>query len=333
MKSRPHLSEWVKKFSKDNDRIPPTIVSKFLKASDSVIPITACSIVKAHLQGMPLKDTHIDYLITIITRIASFKEDPSEEEQSSGTALERAKPTIQDRLNEIAKEHIFHFVDLEDEVIDGKSVDPKSFDYLTSQNVPQAMLGKISAYFEGHRNELVEARAGTCDQLKEGYKHYKAADYKRFETFYSKLFEGIEQYSTVKKATKKAKVRKPPAKEKVVAKLNYLKTDSALKLVSINPVDIIGASQLWVYNIKTRKLGRYIADESEGGVLSVKGTAIVGYSELKSVSKTLRKPEQQLKEFMSSGKIQLRKYLDNIKATEVKLNGRINADTILLKVG
>jgi hypothetical protein len=50
------------------------------------------------------------------------------------------------------------------------------------------------------------------------------------------------------------------------------------------------------------------------------------------VSKTLRKPDQQLKEFMKASKVQLRKFLDSIKTTEIALNGRINEDTLLLKV-
>jgi hypothetical protein len=145
------------------------------------------------------------------------------------------------------------------------------------------------------------------------------------------LFEGIAQYAQVKKATKRAAVRKPPQKEKLVAKLKYMKNDPITKLVSVSPVDIVGAQELWVYNTKTRKLGKYVA-EGMGGALGVKGTAITGFNESISVQKTLRKPEVQLKEFMSAGKIQLRKFLDDIKATDIKLNGRINTDTILLKV-
>jgi hypothetical protein len=49
------------------------------------------------------------------------------------------------------------------------------------------------------------------------------------------------------------------------------------------------------------------------------------------VSKTLRKPEQQISEFMKSSKVQLRKFLENIKATETRLNGRVNAEVLLLK--
>jgi hypothetical protein len=49
------------------------------------------------------------------------------------------------------------------------------------------------------------------------------------------------------------------------------------------------------------------------------------------VQKTLRKPEEQLKEFKAAGKVQLRKFLDDIRAVDIKLNGRINEDIILLR--
>jgi hypothetical protein len=254
-------------------------------------------------------------------------------EEIKETKKEKAQtPTIQDRMNEIANKHILHFELFEDQLMNGETVnDPKAFEYLKTENCPQALIKKISAFFEVHRQELIEAKAGQDEQLKEGYSHYKAADYKRFEAFYAKLFADLEAYAQVKKATKQARVRKAPAKEKVVAKLKYLKEDSKSKLVSVNPVDILTAETLWVYNTKTRKLGKYIAD-AHAGTLGVKGTSIVGFDETQSVQKTLRKPEQQLKDFKGAGKIQLRKFIESIKTTDTKLNGRINADTILLKV-
>jgi hypothetical protein len=86
-----------------------------------------------------------------------------------------------------------------------------------------------------------------------------------------------------------------------------------------------------VYNTKTRKLGRYVASEQDKS-MTVKGSTILGWDPKLSVSKTLRKPKEQLKEFMGSGKVQLRTFLDKIKATEVKLNGRTNDQTIILRV-
>ena len=77
-------------------------------------------------------------------------------------------------------------------------------------------------------------------------------------------------------------------------------------------------------------MGKYVAEEFQE--LGVKGTSITGFSQLLSVQKTLRKPEEQLKEFKSAGKVQLRRFLEDIRAVDIKLNGRCNEDTVLLKV-
>ena len=88
-----------------------------------------------------------------------------------------------------------------------------------------------------------------------------------------------------------------------------------------------------MFNTKTRKLGKYIASNGfESGELSIKGTSIIGFDEKNSIQKTIRKPEVILKEFQKSGKVALRKFLEEINATDIKLNGRINKDVILLKV-
>jgi len=77
-------------------------------------------------------------------------------------------------------------------------------------------------------------------------------------------------------------------------------------------------------------LGKYVANEYQD--LAVKGTSIMNFSENLSICKTLRKPEEKLKEFKAAGKVQLRKFLEDINATDTKMNGRINEETILLKV-
>jgi hypothetical protein len=288
-------------------------------------------LIKAHERGMPLRDNHVEYILDAVKRVLLLKADDEEVEEKKVTKVEVKVPTIQDRMNEVAKKHILYFEILEDGLFAGETVDPKAYEYLVKNTVPQALIGKIQAVFEPRHTEVQEARKGECEQLKEAYSHMKAADYKRYDAFYDKLFADLTAYNQTKKATKKAAVRKPPAKEKLVKSLKYLKQDTAMKIVSINPVDIVGAEQLWVYNVKNRKIGKYVA-EDQGGALGVKGTTITGFDANKSTQKTLRKPEEQVKAFLASNKVELRKFLENIKTTEIKLNGRINADTILLKV-
>ena len=313
-------------------KLDKTTIDRYQRSADCLTPFTVCALIKAHERGMPLRDRHVEYILDAVKRVLLLKADDDDEvEEKKVTKVEVKVPTIQDRMNEVAKKHILYFEILEDGLFAGETVDPKAYEYLVKNTVPQALIGKIQAVFEPRHAEVQEARKGECEQLKEAYSHMKAADYKRYDAFYDKLFADLTAYNQTKKATKKAAVRKPPAKEKLVKSLKYLKQDAGMKLVSINPVDIVGAEQLWVYNVKNRKLGRYLA-EDQGGALGVKGTTITGFNESKSTQKTLRKPEEQVKAFLTSNKVELRKFLDNIKTTEIKLNGRINADTILLKV-
>jgi hypothetical protein len=329
-----YVVAWLRQHEGDNGlhKLDKATIDLYARSADHLTPFTVCALIKAHEQGMPLRDRHVEYILDAVKRVLLLKaDDDDEDEVKKETKPEVKIVTIQDRMNEVAKKHILYFEILEDALFAGETVDPKAYEYLVKNLVPQALIGKIQAVFEPRYNELKEARKGEDEQLKEGYSHYKAADFKRCEAFYDKLFQDLAAYNQTKRATKKAAVRKPPQKEKLVKSLKYLKQDTALKIVSINPVDIVGAEVLWVYNVKNRKIGRYVA-EAMGGVLGVKGTTITGYDANKSTQKTLRKPEEQIKAFLASTKIELRKYIENIKTTEIKLNGRINADTILLKV-
>ena len=327
---RKHLNDWLLR----NSKLDKQTLARFERIADRYVLMTPCSLIMAHRKGMPLKDRHIEYIhdqVAYSIALAERGGDTGEEAVSTPTQVVERKVTIQDRLQEKTSELIGEVEGHYDTVIKGGKTDFKVYDFLTVNRVPQSQLGKYEDVIQRHTQELMAAQDKTDAQLVESYRHYRASDYKRIFAFLADLLAGIEQYRGVKKAVKKAKVRKAPAKEKVVARLKYAREDKALKVVSVNPVDIISAQTLWVFNTKTRKLGCYVAENL--GQLGVKGTSITGFDEVKSVAKTLRKPEEQLKELAKAGKVALRTFLKDIKAVEIKLNGRINEDTLLLKVG
>ena len=318
-----YLKRNEKKYTKEQ-------VKAFELSSDKAMPMTACWIIMAHIRAnMPLKPRHIEFLDECILEAIKGAAPEVVETVAEAKPVVKA-PTIQDRLQEKTSEIIGDIEGVYDDVTKAIKVDFKPYDFLVAKNVVQSQLGKYEAVYSKRKAELEEAMLKKDADLKEGYAHYKAADFKRMIAWIDNLMSAIEQYRGVKKATKKAKVRKAPSKEKVIAKLKYAKTDAALKIVSVNPADIIGASTLWVYNTKSRKLGKYVAAAYQ--TLNVKGTSIVNFDTDKSVSKTLRKPDEKLKEFAKAGKVQLRKFLEDIKATETKMNGRISTDVVLLKV-
>jgi hemerythrin-like domain-containing protein len=322
-----HVIAWMKEV-KDFDADE---IRAFERAGDRTVSMTTCGLIMAHRQGMPLQERHIEFIDANILESINSK---SAEEVVEVVVEEKPKayvPTIQDRLNEKTADTIGELEGHYDEFITNPKYDFSPYSYLVANNVPQSQLSKYEAVYQARFDELKLAYERADEQLQEGYSHYKAADFKRIFAFIDQILNDIIQYRGVKKATKKVRAPKSVSKEKVVSKLKYSKEDKVLRLVSINPVDIIGAQELWVYNTKTRKLGKYIADSLKGP-LNVKGTAIIGFDEHKSTSKTLRKPEEKLKEFARASKVELRKFIDNIKATETKLNGRINLETILLRV-
>jgi len=143
---------------------------------------------------------------------------------------------------------------------------------------------------------------------------------------------------SIANANRKPRKKKEKSPEQLVAKLQFKQQDEKMDLKSINPTEIIYAEQLWVYNVKTRKLGHYTAKTLDprgmnrpGTGLTVKGTSIKGFDEENSIQKTLRKPEEQLKEFANSGPKKVLEFYDAIKTMGVKLNGRINSEVILLR--
>jgi len=324
--ARKNVIEWLRLQTK---RYTKEQIRAFERSGDRSIPMTACCIVMAHIRAnMPLKPRHIEFLDECILK-AIDGADPEVVEVVEEKVVVKA-PTIQDRLNEKTSEIIGELEGHYDEATLNVKSTFKPYDYLVSNNVVQSQLGKYEAVYNARKAELEAAMAKKDADLKEGYSHYKAADFKRMINWIDNLIAAIEQYRGVKKATKKARVKKAPSKEKVIAKLKYAKTHAELKIVSINPAEIVGAQELWIYNTKYRKLGKYVAEAYK--TLSVKGTSIINFDESKSVCKTLRKPEEQLREFAKAGKVQLRKFLDDIKSTESKLNGRMNAEIVLLKV-
>ena len=259
-------------------------------------------------------------------------------------------PTIQDRINEQvsnACEAIEEW--LEGFVSDRKNFDPKGFDFtahFSNMKVSQAHARKIAARYA---SELEEARLivnkptlaqiakikdererDYAEQLREGYSHLDKKAAQTYLMALETLAGACALVVDASKATRKPRVKKAPSKEKLVAKLKYKATDEKYQIASVNPLELIEATEIWVFNTKTRKLGKYVAAD-DCKVMTVKGSAIVGFDEALSIQKTLRKPEDTLKEFKSAGKIRLRKFLDNIKTTETKLNGRINLDTVILK--
>ena len=337
---KPFIIKWLESVSAEK-----TLIVAVKKLKDNRISTTMGAVASCLLRGMQPqrvdfnsgKDT-AEWLHKAIAD--ALKEGKDDVDADEAKAADETKPTvyvptIQERLREVA----LAMTEELETAYEGFQTDPETFDpkafkvlnLLKGKGAKAAHARIIRDFYASDLAELEELASGSKDeQLREGYSHRSKKQIKNLIVFLTEIKNACEMLMQEAKVNRAPRKTKAVSKDKIVAKLKYKKTNEPLKLVSINPTDIIGAKELWIYNTKSRKLGKYVANEYQD--LTVKGTSILNFNENLSICKTLRKPEEKLKEFKAAGKIALRKFLEDINATDTKMNGRINEEIILLKI-
>lgn len=330
---KPQVLKWMKENEIDEETI-----NSFKKTKDWRCSVVVGAIASCLLKGMPPiredfnqgRDTS-EWLKNKINEIVLHGASDSNDEDAPVAPV----VTIQERVRETAIKMAEDIDEvLEQFYINPDKFDPKSLNILNNLKVKQvkpAHARIIKDFYASELSELNELASGSADvDLKEAYKHRNKKQIKSFIAFHTEIQDACNMLMQEGKLNRKPKSKKPVAKDKLVAKLNYKKSDETFKLVSINPVEIIGSKELWCFDTKTRKLFRYIADDMEGP-LTVKGTSIQGFDPIKSIGKTLRKPIEQLTDLKQLGKVALRTFLDKVNAVEIKATGRINANVVLIR--
>ena len=238
--------------------------------------------------------------------------------------------SIQDRIREKSQECIGELEgQLDDYITSDYKIDASPYGVMHTMNIKSVHVNRIVEVFKRRRIEF-DAVLNTDDkELKEAYSNFTKPQLKKVVAWCDQVILDCQKVMGSAAQNRKPRKRKVKSPEELTVKVKVLDKFDELKLVSVPATEIIGAMQLWVYNVKTRKLGCYHAEDAGG--FSVKGTSLENFNESKSVHKKLRKPEVSLPELMKAGKVLLRNYMDGIRAVESALTGRLNGDTILLR--
>jgi hypothetical protein len=170
---------------------------------------------------------------------------------------------------------------------------------------------------------------GKNDQITEAYSQLSRRQIKACISWWESAISDISSFGQMKKSTRKTRKKKATTPAKIVSKLRYLPIHPETGLTSIDPTVILKSTELWVVNVKQRKIGHYVA--LGNSTLDIKGSKILNIDPAKSIQKTLRKMPEQLKQFNSLGKAAAVRWLENIKSVKTNLRERLNGDTILLK--
>ena len=221
-------------------------------------------------------------------------------------------------------------VELEESWILGKKTSIDVYTLWRTYGLPGSAVPTVRKVFENWLLDYEDAYEKRCEQAVEAYSHLKRAELKRRIDLTHQMLSDLDRLKDAAKNQRKAKAPKTVSLDKQIAKLKYKKEDMDFKITSIPPVQIIGKTTLFVFNTKNRRLTHYVATDVKG--FTIKGTTLQGFDLDKSVTLTLRKPMDILPDIIKRTPKQLEKVLGAITTKPSKPNGRINEDTILLRI-
>lgn len=309
------VRDWIFEYMKRND-FSKSDIAAVKRLPKYKITKTSCAVARIIMNGNTLDQAVLDRLNTSIAGYIAEGNQIKEEVKSSSD--DKSGPTIQERTQHKIQQLI---TDCE-EAIDNDSA-LNIYEWLKGKEATVQAANAIRDFYAKWLGDFEEDEFDTRADKKR-----RAEQKKYWEAFVA----DCDRYCGNKKATKVRKPREKKVKSAVdqVSKLKYQKEFPPLKIVSVNPAEIIGCNQLWTYNTKYKKLSRFDASGPNG--IQVKGTTLIGFDVEKSLTKSVRKPEVTIQNLLSAGKVALRTIMDDLKTNVTQPNGRINTDTIILRV-
>lgn len=311
------------------------------KLDEKAFRATLCWLARMTLRGWELNadettclEKDVQHLISLGKLLVKNKT-----ETDSSSTVGSNSPNVQERMRAKAAEAGGELEGMLDAYIAAGAKanhNLKPIEELSKKNVMVQHISPLVDAWKKKEDEFTEALKGKDAQLVEGYRRFSRTQMKNLISFTGTVLSDLNAYVSVKKASKAPRKRKVIPVEKIVRRLKHVMVfkDPAnnLDLIGMSPVKLHGAAEAYLYDTKKRKLIYLVAD-AYSKCLSVKGSTILGFDTKDSQKKSIRRPKEQLIEFLKLGRPAMRKYIDAIRAVSVTPNGRTNKDMIILKTG
>ena len=328
------LSRAFNFYNQDNDKkAARTYLKSYIKhknlavnldsVSDGDIILTYGWLARMVMNGNVLTTKHTEKLDKYITTLPSVKEEVK-------VVVDKApRPSVRDYMQDKIAEVIG---ELEGQV-DSFLKEDKEFDlynYLQANSIPKPYCKDIDTWARKRGTEFIEVYKTTDKDVKDGYSNISRRQQANLVKMFGSFIVDLEKYTQFKKANRKPRVTKvkPPAVQ--VSRIKFKKEDTELGIKSVNPSEMVGASQVWVYNVKYKRLAAYRSDSVHG--IQVKGSTLQNYDPDMSECRSIRRPEAFLKILLDASKVKLRKLLSDLTTKGYDVTGRINDECIIVRV-
>lgn len=330
---KPSLLEWMVRNEYTEKQI-----SAISAAPQFVPDMTVCKLARCILRGMPAVNpvagtndeqfirTRLDEALNEIARGAYSSKTVKDKDKVVANPAARLKQKVMNTVVGDLDQMLDKWIEARDRTVEPLSL----YSVLDSYDTAPQGCAHITEWLNRQLSEMKEAANGTDEQLTEAYSHLSKKSLKSRIDGLEKMKNDIVTYVAGKKALRKPRSKKTKPAEKQVSKIKFLPSSQEYSISSVSPLLIPGANRLIVFNVKYKTLAYYVASGPAG--LSVKGTSIKGFDEGASFVQGLRKPQVILPIVLGKTVLQLEKALNQLTTKRRKANGRVNEDTILLRV-
>lgn len=202
-----------------------------------------------------------------------------------------------------------------------------TYDFLTREAASRHCALSVAEYYRPQLSELSSIKPR--DLAREGYARLGRDGINKLVRATQSIIDDAERYASNKRVSvvRKPKKRREKSAAEMTKRVQYLSSYPDLQIVSVDPSTIVGARAVWLYNVKYKTVKRIVGES-----LTVSGSTVRGFDEEKSEQKTLRKPEKTIKLVLDSPSPSLKTILGDLTTRSSPANGRINSDTVILRV-
>jgi len=256
-----------------------------------------------------------------------YKEKQEERKAQSNVIMLSPQEKLTRKINNTIMQEL---LELEDKWIDGEDATINIYDRFKFHGLTNTAISHVKPMIEGWLLDYEDAYYKRCDQAVEGYSHLKRSVLNQRIKICTAMLEDLERIRSATKASRNVKIKRPTSIDKQVAKVQYKKEDNDFKIVSINPIQIPLKTRLYAFNTKSKMIIEYVTESVNG--FEISGSTIKNFSKVSSRTVCLRKPLDFLPIVLQKTPKQINDAWQTLKTKTKVPNGRINKDTILLRV-
>jgi len=316
------VEAWIKKNMTKEDLI------NYQAAETWRTSMTAASLCKMHMNGAPFDAKRIDWIKNKVNEAIAY----GKASKNKVVAFEPTRQNPADIIKQRTSDFIANVEGVLDDFYRGVWVDSDSYSVyneLKKIDAPSNTAKGVFDYYTRIKEELEELLQKKTPDLVEAYANLTLAKKREYLKLIVAIVDDAQKYMNSKKAVRKTRVTKPKSATQQTSKIQYLKQSDEYQITSIDPTLIVGASELYLFNVKYRTLSRAISQSASG--FALKGTTLQGIDIENTSKKMIRKPDETLKALMSLTKAKASKFYNDIKTKPSAFTGRINTETIILK--